>query len=182
MVWVGPESVIEIWIDGGRGARCITRPPAKDERKETVMALPFCKSSFYRAAILLWFSASLAELMLGPLPIISQTAVPSRSQGASRTQQEHDKMIAETADRSASDAQSNEQSSQSSPAGKRDRAILKANLEKMNRDAGELADLAKALQEELNKSNENLLPLGVVEKAGKIEKLAKKIKGAARGF
>jgi hypothetical protein len=78
--------------------------------------------------------------------------------------------------------QSNEESSQSSPAGKRDRAILKANLEKMKRDAGELTDLAKALQEELNKSNENLLPLGVVEKAGKIEKLAKRIKRTARGL
>jgi hypothetical protein len=90
-------------------------------------------------------------------------------------------MTTETADRSASDAQSNEQSSQSSPAGKRNPAILKANLEKMKRDAGELADLAKALQEELNKSNENLLPLGVVGKAAKIEKLAKKIKETARG-
>ena len=59
---------------------------------------------------------------------------------------------------------------------------MKANFEKMKRDAGELADLAKALQQELNKSNENILSLGIVEKADKIEKLARKIKGAARGY
>ena len=146
------------------------------------MTFLFCKSSFYRTAILLWFSASLAGLMLGPLPIISQTAVTARSQGVTRAQQEQEKIVTETADRSASDAQSNGQSSHSSPTGKTDRAILKASLQKMKRDAGELTDLAKALQEELSKSNENLLPLGVVGKAAKIEKLARKIKGAARGF
>jgi len=52
----------------------------------------------------------------------------------------------------------------------------------MKRDAGELADLAKALQEELNKSNENILSLDIVDKADKIEKLAKRIKGTARGY
>ena len=59
---------------------------------------------------------------------------------------------------------------------------MKANFEKMKRDAGELTDLAKALQEELNKSNENILSLDIVDKADKIEKLARKIKGTARGF
>jgi hypothetical protein len=59
---------------------------------------------------------------------------------------------------------------------------MKANFEKMKRDAGELADLAKALQQELNKSNENILSVDIFEKADKIEKLARKIKGAARGF
>ncbi len=79
-------------------------------------------------------------------------------------------------------AQSNEESSQSPLSGKQKRDLLKANFEKMKRDAGELADLAKALQEELNKSNENILSLDIVDKADKIEKLAKKIKGTARGF
>jgi len=91
-------------------------------------------------------------------------------------------VVAEIVARATSGAQSNEEPPQSSPSGKKQRVILKANLEKMRSDAGELADLAKALQEELNKSNQNLLPLGVVEKAGKIEKLAKRIKGTARGF
>jgi hypothetical protein len=120
--------------------------------------------------------------MMDALPVISQTPATSPPQGISPTRQAHEKIITETAARAASGAESNEESSSSSPSGKKERAILKANLEKMKRDAGELADLAKVLQEELNKSNENLLPLGVVEKAGKIEKLAKRIKGTARGF
>ncbi len=52
----------------------------------------------------------------------------------------------------------------------------------MKRDAKELADLAKDLQDQLDKSNENVLSLGIVDKADKIEKLARKIKSTARGF
>jgi hypothetical protein len=62
---------------------------------------------------------------------------------------------------------------------KQQRAILKANYAKMKQDADELAALAKSLQQDLDKSNENVLSLDVVEKADKIEKLAKKIKGTA---
>jgi len=65
---------------------------------------------------------------------------------------------------------------------KQKRNLLKQNFEKMKHDAEELAALAKALQEELDKSNENLLSLQVVNKAEKIEKLAKRIKSTARGF
>jgi hypothetical protein len=65
---------------------------------------------------------------------------------------------------------------------KQKKDLLKDNFAKMKRDADELADLAKSLQEDLNKSNENVFSLGVVDKADKIEKLAKKIKGTARGF
>jgi hypothetical protein len=52
----------------------------------------------------------------------------------------------------------------------------------MKRDIEELAALAQALQEELNKSNENLLSLTIVDKAERIEKLAKRIKSTAKGF
>ena len=65
---------------------------------------------------------------------------------------------------------------------KQRRDIMKANFEKMKHDAKELSDLAKALQDELAKSNENILSLDVVDKAVKIEKLARRIKGTARGF
>jgi hypothetical protein len=65
---------------------------------------------------------------------------------------------------------------------KQKKDLLKDNFTKMKRDADELADLAKSLQEDLNKSNENVFSLGVVDKADKIEKLAKKIKGTARGY
>ncbi len=65
---------------------------------------------------------------------------------------------------------------------KQKQEILKSNFEKMKNDADELADLAKSLHEDLNKSNENVLSLKIVEKAEKIEKLAKKIKGQAKGY
>ena len=65
---------------------------------------------------------------------------------------------------------------------KQKKDLLKDNFAKMKREADELADLAKSLQEDLNNSNENVLSLRVVDKAEKIEKLAKKIKGTARGF
>ena len=65
---------------------------------------------------------------------------------------------------------------------KQKRELLKANFDTMKRDAKELADLAKNLQDQLDKSNENVLSLGIVEKADKIEKLARKIKSTARGF
>ena len=65
---------------------------------------------------------------------------------------------------------------------KQKRDLLKSNFEKLRDDADELADLAKSLQDDLDKSNENVLSLKVVDKAEKIEKLAKKIKGEARGY
>ena len=64
---------------------------------------------------------------------------------------------------------------------KQRKEFMKANFEKMQRDAEELAALAKALQEELDKSSENVLSLQIVDKAEKIEKLAKRIKSTARG-
>ena len=64
---------------------------------------------------------------------------------------------------------------------KQRKEFMKANLEKMKRDAEELASLAKALQEELDNASENVLSLQIVDKAEKIEKLAKRIKSTARG-
>jgi uncharacterized phage infection (PIP) family protein YhgE len=113
--------------------------------------------------------------MLGVPPIISAIAAPSHPEA---TTQAADTETSQT----VTNAQSNQESSQSPLSGKQKRDLLKANFEKMKRDAGELADLAKALQEELNKSNENVLSLDIVDKADKIEKLARKIKGTARGF
>ena len=52
----------------------------------------------------------------------------------------------------------------------------------MKENAQELAKLAKSLQEDVDHSNENVLSLGVVSKAEKIEKLAKKIKDTAKGL
>jgi len=138
------------------------------------MANLFCKSSFYRTVILLWLFVTLAGQMLGVPLIISATAAPSHPEAATQVDNPN-------APQRSPRAHSNEEPPSSlSPKQKSD--LLKANFEKMKRDAGELADLAKALQDELNKSNENILSLDIVDKAEKIEKLAKKIKGTARGF
>jgi hypothetical protein len=60
--------------------------------------------------------------------------------------------------------------------------LLKYNFKEMKKEAQELSTLAKSLQEDLEHSNENVLSLGVVSKAEKIEKLAKKIKDTAKGL
>jgi hypothetical protein len=143
--------------------------------KDIGMANLFYKSYFYRTAILLWLFVTLAGQMLGVPRIISATAAPSHPEATTQADGP------ETPQRSPR-SQSDQESSQSPLSGKQKSDLLKANFEKMKRDAGELADLAKALQDELNKSNENILSLDIVDKAEKIEKLAKRIKGTARGF
>lgn len=59
---------------------------------------------------------------------------------------------------------------------------MKANFEKMKHDATELQNLAKSLQEQIDKSNEHILSLDIVAKAERIEKLARRIKETARGL
>jgi len=65
---------------------------------------------------------------------------------------------------------------------KQRRDLVKHNFERMQRDAEALAALAQSLQDDLSKSNQNVLSLKIVEKAEKIEKLAKRIKEAAKGY
>jgi len=146
------------------------------------MPVLFCKSYLFRTAILLWLFVSLSGQMWGPLSIISASETTSPLQGVNEKRIEDEKTIAQIP--SVPDAQANApELERSSPlTGQQKRNLLKSNFEKMKREAGELTDLAKALQEELDKSNENVLSLDIVQKADKIEKLAKKIKGTARGF
>ena len=59
--------------------------------------------------------------------------------------------------------------------------LLKSNFEKMKHDADDLAALAKSLQQDVGKSSENVLSLKVLDRADKIEKLARKIKSEAKG-
>jgi hypothetical protein len=63
---------------------------------------------------------------------------------------------------------------------KQKRELRKYQFDKMKEHGDELVKLANSLQEDLHKSNENILSLEVVEKAQKIEKLAKKIQQEAR--
>jgi hypothetical protein len=62
---------------------------------------------------------------------------------------------------------------------KQQRELLKSRYEKLKQESAELADLAKSLQQDLDKSNSDVLSLKVVDKAEKIEKLAKRIKSEA---
>jgi len=64
---------------------------------------------------------------------------------------------------------------------KQRREIQKTNFEKTKQDTDDLAALVKALQEDLDKSNEHVFSLRILEKTEKIEKLAKKIKDEAKG-
>jgi hypothetical protein len=59
---------------------------------------------------------------------------------------------------------------------------MHANFAKSKTDAAELADLAKGLREELDKPNVNVLSFEVINRAEKIEKLAKKIREETKGF
>jgi hypothetical protein len=164
---------------GGQvGARWVARPPAVPKGKDIEMALLKGKSPSYRTSILLWLSVSLAGLMLGTLSIVAQNpTTPSSQVGVTRRE-----AASEIVAQQQAEVGTNNQSSQGSLPARQRRLLLKDNLEKMKRDAGELADLTKALQEEINKANENVLALDIVAKADKIQKLAKKIKGNARGI
>ncbi|TAM79146.1 MAG: hypothetical protein EPN47_19245 [Acidobacteria bacterium] len=65
---------------------------------------------------------------------------------------------------------------------KRNKALLDDNFKKLKEHAQNLAELAKSLQAEIEKSNENVLSLEIIKKADEAEKLARKIKSEAKGF
>jgi acyl-CoA reductase-like NAD-dependent aldehyde dehydrogenase len=152
----------------------MARPPAVRNGKDIGMPLLFRKSSSCWTAILLWLVVSFAgQLLSGP----PQVAAPGAAPPPGKTNAAQDTQV----DSRLRNAQTNEESTLSLSQ-KQKKDLLKSNFEKMKRDAGELADLAKALQDQLNKSNENILSLDIVDKADKIERLAKRIKTTARGF
>jgi hypothetical protein len=66
--------------------------------------------------------------------------------------------------------------------GKQRQELLKSDFEKMKLDAAELTKLAQSLQEDLEKSNEHILSMKIMEKAKKIESLAKKISQTAKSY
>ena len=61
-------------------------------------------------------------------------------------------------------------------------SIMHANFAKSKNDAAELATLANELRAELDKPNVNVLSPQVMNRAEKIEKLAKKIREETKGF
>ena len=52
----------------------------------------------------------------------------------------------------------------------------------MKKNADQLAEMAKALQNQINHSSENVLSLDIIKKAEEIEKLARKVKNEAKGY
>jgi len=142
------------------------------------MANLYGKSPFYQISILLCLSVSLAGLMLGAFRIIAQTGSTSSPQVGVTRREAAGAIVAQQ----QAEVSPDQGSLQGSIPERQKRYLLKDHLEKLKRDARELADLTKTLQDELNRSNENVLPLDVVATADKIQKLAKKIKGNARGI
>lgn len=65
---------------------------------------------------------------------------------------------------------------------KQKRKMLKAQFDKMKEQAKDLVQLAQSLQSELDKSNQDILSLQIVDKADQVEKLAKKIKSEATEY
>lgn len=63
---------------------------------------------------------------------------------------------------------------------KQQKELRKYRFDQLKEHAAELAKLANSLHEDLEKSNQNILSLQVVDKASKIEKLAKKIQDEAK--
>lgn len=64
---------------------------------------------------------------------------------------------------------------------KQKQALVDYNFKKLKKHAADLAELAKSLQKEIEKSNENILSLDIVKKADKVEKLARKVKSEVKG-
>lgn len=60
--------------------------------------------------------------------------------------------------------------------------VLKYNFQEMKKNADQLAEMAKALQNQINHSSENVLSLDIIKKAEEIEKLARKVKNEAKGY
>ncbi|MGH9404161.1 MAG: hypothetical protein ACRD2P_18915 [Terriglobia bacterium] len=59
---------------------------------------------------------------------------------------------------------------------KQEDAIVKENFKKTKKDVEKLSELIESLKKEIQASNPNVMSVDVVNKASKIEKLAKKIK------
>ena len=69
------------------------------------------------------------------------------------------------------------------PNGKSQRAeILKAEREQNIKDAAQLVDLTKELQQEIEKNESYVLSLGTLKKTDEIEKLVKRIRARLRHY
>ncbi|HLI34425.1 MAG TPA: hypothetical protein VKW70_05225 [Terriglobia bacterium] len=60
--------------------------------------------------------------------------------------------------------------------------IVRANFQRTKKDIAKLSKLVQSLQDEIDKTNPNVLSLSIVNKATRIEKLAKRIKDEAKSY
>ncbi len=62
----------------------------------------------------------------------------------------------------------------------REEAILKADYEQNVREARELTALAKSIELDFDKNDQNVLSLGLLKKLDDVEKITKRIRGRLR--
>jgi hypothetical protein len=68
------------------------------------------------------------------------------------------------------------------PSASMTRRMIQASYEQLLKDTDQLVKLSQALQEEIAKANEDVLPVSGIKKAEEIEKLAKKIQGRIKNL
>lgn len=68
------------------------------------------------------------------------------------------------------------------PSASMTRRMIQASYEQLLKDTDQLVKLSQALQEEIAKANEDVLPVSGIKKAEEIEKLAKKIQGRMKNL
>jgi len=119
-------------------------------------------------AIILFWGLLFSFVWLIPVPVCAQSSNQGNQGSGSRARS------------SIPDASRNEIPEPMTPEQKQ--SIMRANFEKSKSDAVELAALAKGLREVLDKPNANALSLEVINRAEKIEKLARRIREETKGY
>jgi hypothetical protein len=120
-----------------------------------------------RQGVILSLGLLFALALLAPTSATAQTPVPPSQMGS------HHKSF--PADDARNDVPSTLTAMQK-------QSLMRANFEKSKSDATELATLAKGLREVLEKPNASVLSPEVINRADKIEKLARKIREETKGI
>lgn len=143
--------------------------PGSPQRVQTARFLPYCD----------WLALS-SKRVIGALAVVLLLALPAWSANSTQSEPPQAPVLpgSQQGPRALPDVNADTKSPLTP---KQQRELMKSNFERMKRDADELAGLAKSLQQDLDKSNQNVLSLKVLDRAEKIEKLAKKIKTEAKG-
>ncbi len=120
------------------------------------------KFTFFRGWIRLGCITSLLVIVVTTLLAQQQSGPPQPYTGESPTQRAED--VYDAQQRKAMEKKANTQRQQD-----------------IRKDTAKLLELATELKQEVDRSNENMLSMGVVKKAEEIEKLAKSVKNKMKG-